>query len=152
MPIPAFLWFPFHAANSGQQLHQQRIEVLLLAVLASLALILSAVGIYVLVSHLVVQRTREIGIRIALGSTAAQAMVQVGTPGVVAAAGGLVLGVALALLMTRVLSSQIYGISVYDPVTFLTVPLILALAAGAASFLPALRISRIQPADTLRAE
>ncbi len=136
----------------AEQLHQQRIEVLLLAVLASLALILSAVGIYALVSNLVVQRTREIGIRIALGSTAPQAMLQVGTPGVTAAAGGLVSGIVLALLMTRVLSSQIYGISVYDPVTFLTVPLILALAAGAASFLPALRISRIQPADTLRAE
>ncbi|MGB6946133.1 MAG: FtsX-like permease family protein, partial [Bryobacteraceae bacterium] len=136
----------------AEQLQQQRIEVLLLAVLASLALILSAVGIYALVSNLVVQRTREIGIRIALGSTAAQAMVQVGRPGIVAAAGGLVLGIALALLATRILASQIYGISEYDPVTFLTVLLILALVAGAASFLPALRISRIQPADTLRSE
>ncbi len=136
----------------AEQLQQQRVEVMLLAVLASLALILSAVGIYALVSNLIVQRTREIGIRIALGSTAAQAMVQVGTPGVVAAAGGLVAGVALALLTMRILASQIHGISAYDPLTFLTVLLILALVAGAASFLPALRISRIQPADTLRSE
>ena len=66
--------------------------------------------------------------------------------------GGLVSGGVLAFLAMRILSSQIYGVSTYDPVTFITVPFILALTAGAASFFPALRISRIQPADTLRAE
>ena len=127
-------------------------EALLLATLAGLALLLSTIGIYALVSNLVVQRTREIGIRIALGSTTAQAIVHVGASGVIAAAGGLVSGIALAILAMGILSSQIYGVSTYDPVTFITVPLILALTAGAASFLPALRISRIQPADALRAE
>jgi predicted permease len=136
----------------AEQLQEQRIEVLLLATLAGLALLLSTIGIYALVSNLVVQRTREIGIRIALGSTTAQAMLRVGASGVVAAAGGLVSGVVLAFLAMRILSSQIYGVGTHDPVTFITVPLILALTAGAASFLPALRISRIQPADTLRAE
>jgi predicted permease len=136
----------------AEQLQEQRIEVLLLATLAGLALLLSTIGIYALVSNLVVQRTREIGIRIALGSTTAQAMLHVGSSGVVAAAGGLVSGLVLAFLAMRILSSQIYGVSTYDPVTFITVPLILALTAGAASFLPALRISRIQPADTLRTE
>jgi predicted permease len=148
---------PFSGFRSMQQilaaqLQQQRIEVALLAALAALALLLSAVGIYALVSNLVVQRTREIGIRIALGSTSAQAMVHVGAPGGIAAAAGLAAGIALSFLAIRVISSQIYGISAHDPVTFLAVPLILALTAGAASFLPALRISRIQPADTLRAE
>jgi ABC-type antimicrobial peptide transport system permease subunit len=71
---------------------------------------------------------------------------------VVAAAGGLVSGMVLAFLAMRILSSQIYGVGIHDPLTFVIVPLILALTAGAASFLPALRISRIQPADTLRAE
>jgi predicted permease len=136
----------------AEQLQEQRIEVLLLVTLAGLALLLSTIGIYALVSNLVVQRTREIGIRIALGSTTAQAMLHVGAAGVVAAAGGLVCGIVLASLAMRILSSQIYGIGAYDPVTFITVPLILALTAGAASFLPALRISRIRPADTLRAE
>jgi ABC-type antimicrobial peptide transport system permease subunit len=134
------------------QLQEQRIEALLLATLAGLALLLSAIGIFGLVSNLVVQRTREIGIRIALGSTTAQAMMHAGAPGVVAAAGGLVCGIGLALLTMRILSTQIYGVSAYDPVTFTTVPCILALTAGAASFLPALRISRIQPSDALRAE
>ena len=136
----------------AEQLRVQRIEVLLLATLAGLALLLSAVGIYGMVSNLVTQRTREIGIRMALGSTVAQVVVQVGSAGALAAAGGLLTGLALALLATRVLASQIYGVSTHDAATFIAIPLILALAAGAASFLPALRISRIQPAETLRAE
>jgi len=136
----------------AKQLQQQRIEVLLFTVLAGLALILSAIGIYALVSNLVVQRTREIGIRIALGSTIRQAMVEVGSSGVIAAGAGLAAGIALSLLTVRVLSSEIYGIGTYDPVTFLAVPLLPASIAAIASFLPTLRISRIEPAETLRAE
>jgi MacB-like periplasmic core domain len=136
----------------AEQLQKQRVEVLLLATLAGLALLLSAIGIYALVSNLVVQRTREIGIRIALGSTIQQAMLHVGSSGVTAAVAGLISGIALSFLALRVLSSEIYGIRTYDPVTLIAVPLLLALIAGAASFLPTLRISRIQPADTLRSE
>ena len=136
----------------GEQLEKQRMEVLLLSVLAGLALLLSAIGIYALVSNLVVQRTREIGIRIALGSTLTEAMVHTSGAGLSAATGGLVCGMALALAATRILASQIYGVRPADPVTFLSVPLILVITAGLASFLPALRISRIQPADALRAE
>ncbi len=134
------------------QLQLQRIEVLLLATLAGLALLLSAIGIYALVSNLVVQRTREIGIRIALGSTIHQAMLHVGSAGVTAAAAGLVSGLALSFLALRVLASQIYGVSTYDPLTLIAVLAILAASSGAASFLPTLRISRIHPAETLRAE
>jgi predicted permease len=93
----------------AQQLQQQRIEVLLFTTLAGLALLLSAIGIYALVSNLVVQRTREIGIRIALGSTIGQAMAQVGSSGVIAVGVGLVAGIALSLVAVRVLSSEIYG-------------------------------------------
>ena len=151
---PSLPFSGFHSMDQmlAEQLQQQRMEVVLLAALALLALLLSAVGIYALVSNLVVQRTREIGIRIALGSTTARAMLHVGAPGVIAAVGGLVAGIALAFLSMRVISSEIYGVSAYDPVTFITVPLILALTAGAASFLPALRISRIQPSEALRSE
>jgi predicted permease len=151
---PSLPFSGFHSMDQmlAEQLQQQRMEVVLLAALASLALLLSAVGIYALVSNLVVQRTREIGIRIALGSTTARAMVHVGAPGLVAAVGGLVAGIALAFLSMRVIASEIYGVSAYDPVTFITVPLILAFTAGAASFLPALRISRIQPSEALRTE
>jgi ABC-type antimicrobial peptide transport system permease subunit len=98
------------------------------------------------------QRTREIGIRIALGSTLQEAMLQIGSSGIIAAASGLVAGIALSFPALRLLSAQIYGVKTYDPVTLIAVPLVLALIAVTASFLPTLRISRIQPADTLRAE
>ena len=136
----------------AQQLQQQRIEVLLFTTLAGLALLLSAIGVYALVSNLVVQRTREIGIRIALGSTIRQAMVEVGSSGAIAAGGGLLVGIGLSLVAVRVLSSEIYGVRTYDPVTFVAVPVLLASIAAIASFLPTLRISRIEPAETLRAE
>jgi predicted permease len=136
----------------AEQLQQQRIEVVLLTTLAGLALLLSAIGIYALVSSLVVQRTREIGIRVVLGSTIEQAMVAIGASGVIAAAGGLLSGVALSFLAMRVLSSEIYGIRIYDPLTFIAAPLLLGIVALAATFLPTLRIRRIQPADCLRSE
>jgi hypothetical protein len=135
-----------------EQLQMQRIQVLLLTVLGSLALVLSAIGIYSLVSNLVVQRTREIGIRIALGSTIEEAMIHVGSSGLIAAGAGLAVGIALSFIAMRALASEVYGVKTYDPITFGAVLLALALIAFAASFLPTLRISRIQPADTLRAE
>ncbi len=135
-----------------ETLQQQRIEVLLLTMLAGLALLLSAIGIYALVSNSVVQRTREIGIRIALGSTISQAMVHIGSSGFGAAAAGVACGIGLSFLVLRVFSSEIYGVQVYDPVTLITVPLLLVCIAALASLLPTLRITRLQPADTLRVE
>jgi predicted permease len=134
------------------QLQEQRIEAALYGSLALLALALSAIGIYSLVSNLVVQRTREIGIRIALGSTLEEAMLHVGSSGLYAAGAGLVAGMALSFVALRVLASQVYGVTTRDPVTFIAVLIVLALIAVAASFLPTLRIGRIQSADTLRAE
>lgn len=144
----------FHSMDElmDQQLEMQRIEVLLLGALAGLALLLSAVGIYALVSSLVVQRTREIGIRMAFGSSIQRAMVEIGSSGIIAAGVGLIAGVGLSFLVLRVLKSQVYGIGVYDPVTLIATPAILALIALVASLLPVLRISRIDPARTLRME
>jgi predicted permease len=135
-----------------EQLQQQRIEVLLLTTLAGLALLLSVVGIYALVSNLVVQRTREIGIRLVLGSTSLQAMRSVGSSGAVATFAGIAAGVLLSFVALRVLSSEIYGVSVYDPVTLVVVPVLLLMVGTLAICLPALRITRLQPADTLRSE
>ena len=136
----------------AEQLQQQRVEVWILASLAGLAVLLSTIGIYALVSNLVVQRTREIGIRIALGSTIPGAMLQVGSSGMLAAGAGLACGLALSFLVLRVLASQIYGVRTNDPVTLISVLSLLGLIAAGASLLPTLRISRIQPAETLRAE
>ena len=136
----------------AKNLKVQRAEVLLLGVLAGLALLLSAVGIYGLVSNLVVQRTREIGIRLALGAQMRQVMVEVGRSGVVASAAGLLAGMTLTLVAVRVLASQLYGVRVYDPLTLTAVPMVLTVIALTASFVPTLRIARIDPAETLRAE
>ena len=135
-----------------QQLQMQRIEALLLGTLAGLALLLSALGIYALVSNLVVQRAREIGIRIALGSTLGQAIRHIAASGVAAAGGGAAFGLAGCFLVLRVMKSALYGVGPYDPVTLASVPLLLLAIAAAASVLPALRIARIDPAETLRSE
>ncbi|MGC1359536.1 MAG: ABC transporter permease [Silvibacterium sp.] len=144
----------FHSMEElmQQELETQRIEVLLLSVLAGLALLLSAVGIYALVSNLVVQRTREIGIRMALGSSIKRVMVEIGSSGLIASGMGLMAGMGLSVLILRILKSELYGVGVYDPMTLLAAPALLALIALVASLLPVLRISRIDPALTLRSE
>jgi ABC-type antimicrobial peptide transport system permease subunit len=124
----------------------------LLTTLAGLALLLSVVGIYALVCNLVVQRTREIGIRLVLGSTTRQAMLNIGSSGAVATIAGLAAGIALSFAALRVLSSEIYGVPVYDPVTLMAVPVLLLIVGALAIGLPALRITRLQPAQTLRFE
>ena len=136
----------------AEQLQQQRIEVWLLTSLAVLALLLSAVGIYALVANLVVQRRREIGIRLVLGSTVRQAMVDIGRSGAVAIVAGLGVGIALSFATLRVLASQIFGVQVYDPMTLASVSLLLVVIGGAAIYLPTLRITRLEPAETLRTD
>ena len=136
----------------NQRLQVQHIEVTLLGVLAGLALLLSSIGIYALVSNLVVQRTREIGIRIALGCTLRRAILGVGSAGAIPVGGGVFAGLALSFFALRALQSEIYGVSAYDRVTLVSVPLLLVAIAGVASLLPALRIAKIDPVETLRAE
>jgi macrolide transport system ATP-binding/permease protein len=130
----------------------QRVEVALLSAMAALALLLSAVGIFALVSNLVVQRTREIGIRMALGSTVGQAMVQIGRSGAGASVLGLFLGLLLCAGALRVMRSVLYGVGVYDAATLATVVLTLVVVTCLATTLPTLRIAKIDPADTLREE
>ena len=151
---PNLLFSGFYSMNDlrASTLATQRIEVALLSAMASLALLLSGIGIFMLVANLVAQRTREIGIRIALGSTVSTAMVHVGGSGVGAAAAGLVLGLALCLGALRVLRSAIYGVGVYDATTILAVILGLAVVTLIATAAPALRIARIDPASALREE
>jgi predicted permease len=144
----------FHRLSDLQALalQQQRFEVLLLGTLAALALVLSLVGVYGLVSNMVAQRTREIGIRMALGSSVRQAMVEIGSSGLAAVGTGMAAGLLLAAVAVRIIKSQLYGIQIYDPLTFIAVLLLLTLAAVAATFLPTRRIAQIDPASTLRAE
>jgi len=130
----------------------QRVEVALLGAMAALALLLSAVGIFALVANMVAQRTREIGIRMALGSTVGQAMVQIGRSGAGASVLGLFLGLALCAGALRVMRSVLYGVGVYDVPTLTAVVLTLVLVTLLATTLPTLRIAKINPANTLREE
>jgi predicted permease len=130
----------------------QHAEVTLLATLAALALLLSSVGIYGLVSNLVNQRTRELGIRMALGCTLQGAMLEVSRSGVVATGVGLACGLFLSSAAVKVLRSQLFGVALYDPLTLCAVSALLALVAVLAAVLPTFRIAKIDPAETLRAE
>jgi len=136
----------------AKTLATQRVEVALLSAMAALALLLSAVGIFALVANIVAQKTREIGIRIALGSTIRQAMVHIGAPGAGAAALGLILGLIVCAGALRAMHSVLYGVGVYDLPTILTVVLMLAAVTIVATTVPTLRIAGIDPAKTLREE
>ena len=136
----------------AKTLATQRVEVALLTAMAALALLLSAVGIFALVANIVAQKTREIGIRIALGSTIREAMFHIGTPGIRASALGLILGLLLSAGALRAMHSVLYGVGVYDAPTMLAVVLILAAITIIASTVPTLRIASIDPAKTLREE
>jgi macrolide transport system ATP-binding/permease protein len=144
----------FYSMNDllAQTLATQRIEVALLGAMAGLALLLSAVGIFALVANMVAQRTREIGIRMALGSTVGRAMLHIGRSGV----GASLLGVSIGLLASagalRVMRSVLYGVDVYDAPTLFLVVLALLLVTLLAITVPVLRIARIDPVNTLREE
>ena len=120
---PSLPFSGFYAMHDllAKTLATQRVEVALLGAMAALALLLSAVGVFALVANLVAQRTREIGIRMALGSTVGRAMVEIGRSGAGAAALGLVLGLVLCTGALRVMRSVLYGVGVYDAPTILTV-------------------------------
>jgi predicted permease len=144
----------FFAMNDlmAKTLAMQRVEVALLVAMASLALLLSAVGIFALVANLVAQRTREIGIRMALGSTIERAMLHVGQSGAIASAAGVVLGLAICAAALRAMRSVLWGVDVYDPKTLFVVVLTLGVVTMAATAIPARRVANIDPAITLRDE
>jgi predicted permease len=149
LPFSGFYGMPDLLAKT---LATQRVEVALLGAMAALALLLSAVGIFALVANMVAQRTREIGIRMALGATVVRAMVEIGRSGAVASVLGLFLGLVLGAGALRVMRSVLYGVDVYDVPTILTVVLVLASVMLIATTAPTLRIARIDPAKTLRDE
>jgi len=133
-------------------LSQRRFSMLLLAAFAVLALLLAAVGIYSVLAFAVRRRVREIGIRVALGAKVKDILRLIVTEGMKPALIGLLLGVAGALALGRVLASFIYGIAAYDPLTFAAVATLLAAVALLASIIPAYRAARIEPTRALREE
>jgi putative ABC transport system permease protein len=133
-------------------LEESHFDTFLLAVFAAIALLLSSVGIYGVLSYVVAQRTRQIGIRMALGATPGQVMRDVLGYGAVLTGIGLALGLGGAIAGTRALSSLLYGVRPIDPLTFVAAPALLAAVAMAACYIPARRATKVDPMVALRYE
>jgi putative ABC transport system permease protein len=134
----------------SNELAQPRFSSLLLAAFAGLALTLASVGIYGLVAYTVSRRTREIGLRMALGARAADVLRLVVAQGMALVAIGLGVGLAAALALGRLLASQLYAVSASDPATFAIVAVLLLGVTLAASWIPARRATRVDPLVALR--
>ena len=128
----------------------RRFNVLLLQAFALGALLLAATGIYAVTAHLAAQRTRELGIRLALGARQRQVLTLVLAQGMAPVMGGLAVGLAAALALARLLDGLLFGVAARDPATFAVAPLVLAAAAAAASYIPARRATRVDPVRALR--
>ena len=136
----------------ADSLAARRFGMALLAVFAALALVLSCVGIYGVISYLVGQRTHEIGIRIALGAQRRDVLRLILGQGARMALIGVAVGIAVALGLTRLMANQLFGISAHDPLTFAGVAILLTLVAIAACYIPARRAMRTDPIVALRYE
>ena len=146
-PLLPFSGFRLLSEVKSKTLGSERLETSLMGVMAGLALLLAPIGIYGLIAHSVSERTRELGIRMAMGATAGQAVSQVTVPGVALAAIGCVLGCLLAWEEARLMRHLIWGISPTDAATFVGVAVLFLLVAAIASVLPAWRITRLNPAQ-----
>jgi putative ABC transport system permease protein len=135
-----------------EQLARPRFYLLLLGLFATLAVVLAAVGIYGVVAYAVAQRTREIGVRIALGARRGEVVSLVAWQGLRPAAIGVTLGLVVAAAMGRVIRGLLYEVRPQDPATFAGATMLLLIVAAVACVIPAARAARIPPADALRAE
>jgi putative ABC transport system permease protein len=124
----------------------------LMGIFAMLALLLTSIGLYGVVSYLVNQRTQEIGIRMALGAQVADIMTMILKQGMVMVLTGVALGLAAAWMLTRLMSRLLYQVSATDPATFSSIALLLIVVAFFACFIPARRATRVDPLTALRYE
>jgi putative ABC transport system permease protein len=133
-------------------LAQRRFTMLLFALFAGTALLLSAIGIYGVMATFVTQRTHEIGIRLALGARPRDVLSMVLGQGARLAATGIGVGIAGALAMTRVMAALLFGVSPRDPVTLIILAIALSAVALLACYIPARRATRVDPIRALRYE
>ncbi len=135
-----------------QSIGGQRFNAILLGTFGGVALLLAAMGIYGVIAYTAAQRTREIGIRIALGAVPATLVRKLVGEGLSVVGVGLALGTAGALASTRLISSLLFGVSERDPMLFVAVPATFLLVAACASFVPAWRAAKVHPMEVLRTE
>ncbi|HSD46076.1 MAG TPA: ABC transporter permease [Pyrinomonadaceae bacterium] len=131
---------------------RERFQMLLLAVFASLALVLACVGLYGVISYAVAQRTHEIGVRMALGAQPRDVLSLVIRQGMVLTVAGLLLGIGVGLAVTRVMTDMLFGVTATDTVTFVSVGTLLVLVAFLACYVPARRATKVDPLVALRYE
>ena len=136
----------------GSMVAQRRFSMALLGTFAGLALVLGVVGVYGVTSYLVAQRTREVGVRLALGAQPGQVVGMVVRQGMVVAAAGLVVGLLGAVAATRLMTGLLYGVSPHDVWTLAAVTVVIGLATLAANWVPALRAAHVDPLTALRSE
>jgi putative ABC transport system permease protein len=136
----------------GISIAPQRFNVWLFGSFAALALLLAAIGIYGVMAYNVAQRTREIGIRMAMGARRSDVLRLVLTQSILPAATGVFLGLSVALAVTRLMASLLFGLTATDPATFAVVALLLILVALAATYMPARRATQVDPLVALRYE
>jgi len=136
----------------GESWARRRLHTTLLAGFAAVAILLAAMGIYAIVAHSIAQRTREVGIRVALGATMADVVGLLVREGMAFPLLGLAVGVGAALLLTRALAALLYGVAATEPVVYVTVTLMLAFVAVVACYLPARRVLRIDPLAALKTD
>jgi putative ABC transport system permease protein len=135
----------------AESIATERFNTLLLTVLGVIGLVLAAVGVYGVIAYFVTRRTPEIGVRMALGASRGSIVSLVFRQASMPVALGLIAGVVLSTLLTRVLSTQLFGVTPSDPLTFVVVVLVLGAVAVVAGVLPATRAASVNPATTLRA-
>jgi ABC-type antimicrobial peptide transport system permease subunit len=148
---------PFERFRTGEELLDtalaaQRMATAILAAFGLLAIVLATVGLYSVMAYSVRRRTREIGIRMAIGARQEAVIGQVLADALRLAAVGVIMGAAASAALMRLAASQVKDVSPYDAATFLTVALLLVSVAVAAALVPARRASRIDPLQALRAE
>jgi ABC-type antimicrobial peptide transport system permease subunit len=129
---------------------RRRFSLFMMSVFAVSALLLAALGIYGVMAFVVSQRAQEFGVRLALGAKPRDILGLAFRPGLILTATGTIVGLGASIIVTRLMSSLLFGVSASDPITFAVVPLLLGIVTLAACFIPARRATRVSPMEVLK--